>query len=256
MSAVQESRQECRQELTAGIVIIGNEILSGKTVDSNSSFLARELREIGVTLRQVIVIPDELDLIGNTVRDFHEQFDLVFTSGGVGPTHDDITMEGIAHGLGRRVVRHPILEGKLREYSASRATNAAYMKMADIPEGAELLSLDTLRFPTVKIKNIYILPGIPEILQQKFLALKGEFVSSPYYLKIIYTNQYESVIAESLNETLEYYPELLLGSYPKMNDPEYRVKVTLESKDQTYVEQAFAHLMNLLSPGGVVKTEE
>lgn len=247
--------QEVWQELTAGIVIIGNEILSGKTADSNSTFLAQELRKIGVSLRQVIVIPDELDLIATTVRDFHQQFDLVFTSGGIGPTHDDITMEGIAIGLGRRVIRHPVLESKLLEYALKRTPNAAYMRMADVPEGAELLSEDSLRFPTVKVENVYILPGIPEILQQKFLALKDRFTASPYYLKIIYISAYESSIAASLNDTLEHYPELLLGSYPKINDPDYRVKLTLESKDQAYVEQAFAHLMKVLPPGCVVKTE-
>ena len=247
--------QQARQERTAGIVIIGNEILSGKTVDSNSTFLAQELRKIGVSLRQVVVIPDELDLIASTVRDFHQQFDLVFTSGGIGPTHDDITMEGIAIGLGRRVIRHPVLENKLLEYAAKRTPNAAYMRMADVPEGAELLSEDRLRFPTVKVENVYILPGIPEILRQKFLALKDRFATSPYYLKTIYTDAYESNIAASLNDTLEHYPELLLGSYPKINDPDYRVKLTLESKDQTYVEQAFTHLLNILPPGCVVKTE-
>lgn len=248
--------QDARQELTAGIVIIGNEILSGKTVDSNSTFLAQELRQLGVTLRQVAVIPDELDIIADTVRGFHQQFDLVFTSGGVGPTHDDITMEGVAIGFGRRVVRHPVLEGKLREYlSSGRSANESYLKMAEVPEGAELLSEDTLRFPTVKMENVYILPGIPEILQQKFLALKDRFVAAPYYLKVIYTTEYESGIAGSLNETLRHYPELQLGSYPKINNPEYRVKLTLESKDQTYVEQAFTHLMNLLPPGSVVRTE-
>lgn len=248
--------QEPRQELTAGIIIIGNEILSGKTADANSTFLARELRQLGVMLRQVVVIPDELDIIANTVRGFHRQFDLVFTSGGVGPTHDDMTMEGVAIGFGRRVVRHPVLEGKLRAYLTSgRSANDPYFKMADVPEGAELLSEDTLRFPTVKMENVYILPGIPEILQQKFLALKERFVSAPYYLKVIYTTEYESGIAESLNETLKHYPEVQLGSYPKINNPEYRVKLTLESKNQTEVEQAFTHLMNLLPPGSVVKTE-
>src|SRR5262249_29420218 len=95
-------------ELGAGIVVIGNEILSGKTVDSNSAFLARELRKLGVTLKRIAVIPDELDIIEETVRDFHHKFDVVFTSGGVGPTHDDITIEGVARALGRRVIIHPI----------------------------------------------------------------------------------------------------------------------------------------------------
>jgi FAD synthetase len=243
------------REMSAGIVVIGNEILSGKTVDSNSSFLARELRRLGVTLKRVTVIPDELDVIADTVREFHQQFELVFTSGGVGPTHDDITIEGVARALGRQVVRHPLLEGKIREYLDGRPVNAAHLKMAEVPEGAELLLDDRLRFPTVKVENIYVLPGIPEILQQKFLALKERFVVDPYYLRIVYTNEIESNIAIHLNATLAEYPALLLGSYPKIGDPEYRVKVTLESKDKEYVERAFADLLNRLPQGWVVRTE-
>jgi len=243
------------RELGAGIVVIGNEILSGKTVDSNSAFLARELRQLGVALKRVTVIPDELDVIAETVRDFHSMFDLVFTSGGVGPTHDDITIEGVARALGRRVIVHPVLESKIREYLNGRPANAAHLKMAETPEGAELLMDDRLRFPTIKLENIYILPGIPEILQQKFLALKERFVVDPYYLKVIYTNEIESTIAVHLNETLREYPELLLGSYPKIDDAEYRVKVTLESKDKDYVERAFTHLLHMLPQGCVVKTE-
>lgn len=243
------------RELGAGIVVIGNEILSGKTVDSNSSFLARELRQLGVTLKRITVIPDELDVIAETVRDFHRQFDIVFTSGGVGPTHDDITIEGVARALGRRVIIHPLLESKIREYLSGRPVNAAHLKMAEVPEGAELLMDDRLRFPTIKVENIYVLPGIPEILQQKFLALKDRFSVDPYYLKIIYTNEIESTIAIHLNDTLQVYPELLLGSYPKIGNDEYRVKLTLESKDKDYVERAFTHLLNLLPQGCVVKTE-
>jgi FAD synthetase len=243
------------RELDAGIVVIGNEILSGKTVDSNSSFLARELRQLGVTLKRITVIPDELDVIAETVRDFHQKFDIVFTSGGVGPTHDDITIEGVARALGRQVIVHPLLESKIREYLNGRPANTAHLKMAEVPDGAELLMDDRLRFPTIKLENIYILPGIPEILQQKFLALKERFSVDPYYLKIIYTNELESTIAVHLNDTLLEYPDLLLGSYPKIGNDEYRVRLTLESKDKNYVERAFAHLLNLLPQGCVVKTE-
>jgi FAD synthetase len=243
------------RELGAGIVVIGNEILSGKTVDSNSAFLARELRQLGVTLKRITVIPDELDVIAETVRDFHRQFDIVFTSGGVGPTHDDITIEGVARALGREVIVHPLLESKIREYLNGRSVNAAHLKMAEVPAGAELLMDDRLRFPTIKVENVYVLPGIPEILQQKFLALKDRFSVDPYYLKVIYTNEIESAIAAYLHDTLRAYPDLLLGSYPKIGNDEYRVKLTLESKDKTYVEHAFTHLLNLLPQGCVVKTE-
>ena len=253
--AVKAVYSAAMREMNAGIIIIGNEILSGKTVDSNSAFLARELRQLGVTLTRITVIPDELDIIAETVKDFHTKFDLIFTSGGVGPTHDDITIEGVARGLGRRVIRHPQLESLVHEYLNGRPINEALLKMTEVPEGAELLQDDRLRFPTIKLENIYVLPGIPEILQQKFLVLKERFVVDPYYLKIIYTNENESTIAACMNETLRVYPDLLLGSYPKINDVDYRVKITLESKDQNYVEQAYKHLLLLMPQGCVVKTE-
>jgi FAD synthetase len=239
---------------SAGIVVIGNEILSGKTADTNSTFLARELRKLGVDVRRVAVIPDDLDDIAATVRDFHERFDFVFTSGGVGPTHDDITVEGIARAFARRVVREPELERKLREFYKEKV-NEARLKMSEVPEGAELIYGGTLAFPTMKVENVYILPGIPEILQSKFLAIRDQFAADPFFLRIVYTREGEGAIAEHLNETMRRFPQLLLGSYPKIGDPEYLVKLTLESKDRAYLEQALALLLELLPEGCVVKTE-
>ena len=239
---------------TAGIIIIGNEILSGKVVDTNSPFLARELRSLGVTLLRILTIPDDVDAIAAAVREFQGRSDVVFTSGGVGPTHDDVTMEGVARGLGRPVVRHPAIEGRLREYLKDKV-NAARLKMAEVPEGSELIVDARLGFPTVKCENIYILPGIPEILEQKFAALRERFAASPYFLRVVYTRDSEGSIAEHLHATLAVFPDLLLGSYPKMADPEYAVKLTLESKDRDYVERALEHLLSLLPADAVVRTE-
>jgi molybdenum cofactor synthesis domain-containing protein len=242
------------RDQTAAIIVIGNEILSGKVVDTNAAFLAQELRALGVSLLRILVIPDELDAIADAVRTYQPAFDILFTSGGVGPTHDDITIAGIALGLGRRVVRHPFLEEKIREFSGDKI-NEARLKMAEIPEGAELLFEGNVNFPTIKLENIYILPGIPEIFREKFLALKSRFTVDPYFLRVIYTRAIESSIARYLNATLEAFPLLQLGSYPKLSDPEYRVRVTLESKDQEYVNRAFAHLVAQLPPETIVRTE-
>ena len=242
-------------ELSAAAVVIGNEILSGKVTDTNSPFLAAELRALGVSLQRIIVIPDELDLIATEVRTCHRTYDVVFTSGGVGPTHDDVTIEGVARALGRRVISHPDIEEKLRLFYGDKI-NPARLKMAEVPEGAELITDVSLNFPTIKVENIYVLPGIPEIFRQKLESLKPRFRASPYCLKVVYTGVGEGTIAEFLNDTLRAFPELLLGSYPKINDPEYVVKVTLESKDARYVERAFQHLLRVLPAGSVVRTEE
>jgi molybdenum cofactor synthesis domain-containing protein len=239
---------------TAGLIVVGNEILSGKVVDTNAPFLARELRGLGVELRRIVTIPDELDEIAAAVATFHRAYDYVFTSGGVGPTHDDVTIAGIARGLERPVVRHPGIEGKLREFYGEHA-NAARLKMADVPEGAELIPDGKLGFPTVTCENIYILPGIPQLFEQKFLSLRDRFVSVPYVLRVVYTRAGEGAIAEHLDATLAAFPALLLGSYPKLGDSDYAVKLTLESKDAAYVEGALAHLLRLLPPESIVRTE-
>ena len=242
------------RDLLAAIIVIGNEILSGKVVDTNAPFLTRELRAIGVTLKRILTIPDEVDEIAEAVKEFRPRYDVVFTSGGVGPTHDDVTMEGIAKGLGRRLVRHPAIEGRLREFYKEHV-NDARLKMSEVPEGAELLVDGRLGFPTVKCENFYILPGIPELFEQKFEALRERFTATPYTLRVVYTREGEGSIAEHLNATLAAFPELLLGSYPKLSHPEYTVKLTLESKDPEYVDRALAHLLRLLPVDAVVRTE-
>jgi len=239
---------------TAGIIVIGNEILSGKVTDENSPFLARGLRELGVELRRIATIPDEVDLIAGEIRSFRELYDTVFTSGGVGPTHDDVTIEGIAQGLGRKVIRHPEMEANIRNFIKGEV-NEAQLKMAEVPEGAVLIHDAQLGFPTIQVENIYILPGIPEILRKKFDALRERFAAEPYYMKVIYTSSSESTIAESLNQTMSEFPELLLGSYPKIGNPEYRVKLTIESKDESYAQRAFDRLRVLLTAEAIVRTE-
>ena len=242
------------RDLLAAIIVIGNEILSGKVVDTNAPFLTRELRAIGVTLKRILTIPDEVDEIAEAVKEFRPRYDVVFTSGGVGPTHDDVTMEGIAKGLGRRLVRHPAIESRLREFYKEHV-NDARLKMSEVPEGAELLVDGRLGFPTVKCENFYILPGIPELFEQKFEALRERFSATPYTMRVIYTSEGEGTIAEHLNATLAAFPELLLGSYPKLSHPEYTVKLTLESKDPEYVDRALAHLLQLLPAEAIVRTE-
>ena len=242
------------RERTAGVVVIGNEILSGKVTDTNSPFLAEELRKLGVALRRIVTIPDELDLIAAAVREFHESYDHVFTSGGVGPTHDDVTIEGIALGLGRSVIRHPEMESNIRRFLKGDL-NAAHLKMAEVPDGAELIQDEQLGFPTIRVENIYILPGIPEILRKKFVGLRHLFAVDPYHLRVIYSSFSESMIAASLNQTMAEFPDLMLGSYPKIGDPEYMVKLTMESKDGDYVRRAFDRLMSLLPAGSIVRTE-
>src|SRR5207244_12576174 len=136
-------------------LIIGNEILTGKVEEANLVVLARALRPLGVRLKRVATIPDEIDVIAEEVRALSKSHDWVFTSGGVGPTHDDVTVEGVARGLGVRVVRDPRLQTRL-EAAFSGKPNDARLRMADIPEGAELLAADPLIVPVVAIRNVFV----------------------------------------------------------------------------------------------------
>jgi molybdenum cofactor synthesis domain-containing protein len=235
---------------TAGIVIIGNEVLSGKTQDINSHFFCTELRQLGVEVQKIATIQDEIDLIGREVAEFSKRFDFVFTSGGVGPTHDDVTIEGVALGFGVKVVRHPEIEGRMRQRLGSEL-NEARLRMANVPDGAELLCSDAPFAPIVNIRNVYIFPGIPKILQERFHAIKERFRDTPYYLKNVYVRHGEGIIASTLNDLLAKFPELMLGSYPVLDLPDYKVKVTLESKDAEYLDRALKTLIDRLPNNSV-----
>ncbi len=239
---------------TAGIILIGNEILSGKIADANAAFLCRELRALGVEVRKISVIPDEVDLIAAEVREFSEALDVVFTSGGVGPTHDDVTMEGVARAVGTRVIRHPRLIALLEAYYKG-PVNEARLRLAEVPEGAELVSDGVLMFPAVAVRNVYILPGVPEIFRQKFEALKERFRETPFHLASVFVAVGEGTLAEHLNALVARHPDLMVGSYPEFSNPEYKVKVTLESKDAGLVDRAVAELLAGLPTGALVRVQ-
>jgi molybdenum cofactor synthesis domain-containing protein len=235
---------------TAGIIIIGNEVLSGKTQDTNSHFLCVELRRLGVEVQKISTIQDEIDLIGQEAAYFSKQFDFVFTTGGIGPTHDDVTIEGIAKGFSVPVVRHPEIEHRMRQRLGGDV-NQARLRMANVPQGAVLLATDALFAPVVNIHNVYIFPGIPRILQERFHAIKERFRDAPYFLKNVFVRYGEGVIASALNELLAKFPHLLLGSYPVLDLPDYKVKVTLESKDSNYLDNALKTLLASLPQDAV-----
>jgi molybdenum cofactor synthesis domain-containing protein len=227
---------------TAGIIVIGNEILSGKTRDENSPYLVRQLRELGVDVRKISVIADELTLISGEVREFSNSYDYVFTTGGVGPTHDDLTMDGIAAAFGRHVYRNADLEASLRHFYSKDLLDGN-LRMADVPEGARLVGgKGTMWFPVVAVENVYIFPGVPEILQRKFERIKESFREAPFHLREVFLQADEGQIANILHQLLAEFPDLLLGSYPYLDNPVYSIKLTLESKDASYLEGAHARL--------------
>ncbi|MFI5341314.1 MAG: competence/damage-inducible protein A [Candidatus Methylomirabilales bacterium] len=239
---------------TAGILIIGNEVLSGKVVDQNSPYLVRELRALGVEVKRITTIPDEVPVIAQEVQALAEQYDLVFTTGGVGPTHDDVTIAAIATAFGRGVVRHPLLEDVLRQHYGQGIT-AAQLRMAEMPEGGELVGEGDMGFPVVVFRNVYIFPGIPEAVRRKFERIRERFREQPFVLRRVFLRCDEGQIAGDLNGVMSRFPALQLGSYPILHNPEHNVELTLESKSAEYVERALRFLLNRLSPQVIVRIE-
>lgn len=239
---------------TAGILVIGNEILSGKVVDTNSPFLAKELRELGVDLERILVIPDVVATIAREVRTMSDAYDHVFTSGGVGPTHDDLTMDGVAEAFGIPLAVNDVMAKRI-ERAQGKPPNESQLKMATLPASAQLIDAGDLWFPVIIVKNVHILPGIPELLKRKFLSVRERFRGVPFELKRVYLMPRESDIAEHLNATLRDFPELHMGSYPRTGEGTWSVLVTLESRDGDYLMRALGALLARLPADAVLKVE-
>jgi len=238
----------------AAIVIIGNEILSGKVADQNAVYLARALRSLGVDLQRIAIIPDEVKIIAKEIAECREHFDLIFTSGGIGPTHDDVTMEGIALGIRRPLVRHPELVHLLRELYQD-ILSPTQMQLANVPEGTELLYAEGLRIPVLHLQGIYIFPGIPELFVKKFEAIKERFRELPFHLVKIYLADKEEAIAENLKIAVKRYPKILFGSYPILHQRDYKIILTLESKEKAYLEEALHFLISILPEQFIFKID-
>jgi FAD synthetase len=239
---------------TAALLVIGNEILSGKVRDTNSAYLSVELRKLGVDLERILTIPDIIDTIANETRAMSEAYDFVFTSGGIGPTHDDLTMDGIAKAFDLKIVLNQSMVDRMARYSKT-PVNDAMKKMALIPEGAEVLDVGGLWFPVVVVSNVHIFPGIPELFEKKFDSIRDRFAGVPFLLRKIYVRENESEIADTLNALLKEYPQLMLGSYPRINEADYRVLLTLESRDPDYVNRATDTLVSQLPADAIHKIE-
>ncbi len=242
------------QNPTAAILVIGDEILSGKTADQNAQLLIGELRALGVALKCILVIPDEVAEVAASVRDLAARFDYVFTSGGVGPTHDDVTLVGVAQAFDAPIVRQPELEDRLRRYFGERIDEAK-LRMADVPQGAELIETAEMRWPVLAMRNVFILPGVPELFRKKFLALRERFRVAPFFARALFTLEDEFDIAARLSAVAATHPQVAIGSYPNFSAPEYKVKLTLESKDEAALHAAVAALLALLDPAQLVRQE-
>ena len=235
---------------TAAALVIGNELLSGKVEEANVATLARTLRALGVRLKRVVTILDEIDTIAREVRELSGAHDWLFTSGGVGPTHDDVTIEAVAQAFGVPVVTSKVMEKMLRDHYRERCT-PSHLRMALIPEGAALETTEEVRWPTVRMRNTWVMPGIPEVFRMKIpvvIARIGEG-AAPFVSRAVYTKMDEGDLKPLLDQVVAAFPDIDVGSYPKWMDSSYKTKLTFDGRDDDRVRAAAEAFLALLPAG-------
>jgi molybdenum cofactor synthesis domain-containing protein len=242
---------------TAAALVIGNEILSGKVEEANVAVLARTLRELGVILRRVVIVMDDVDEIAREVRALSAAHTWVFTSGGIGPTHDDVTIEAVAKAFDAQVVSNPRMEGMLRAHYKERCTEG-HLRMALVPEGAALETTPEITWPTVRMRNTWVMPGIPEVFRMKIpvviARLREAGHSGRFITRAVYTKMDEGDLKPLLDRVVAGYPDISVGSYPKWLDPSYKTKLTFDGQDEarvTAARDAFVALLPQGEPQGV-----
>lgn len=243
---------------TAAALVIGNELLSGKIADRNVVVLSRALRARGVLLRRVVMMLDELEALALEVRALAASHDLVFTSGGVGPTHDDVTVDAVARAFGVGVVREPSLEALLRLHYRERLTDD-HLLMARVPEGARLLGGPSAAsdrktpWPAIVMRNVWLLPGVPEIFELKMQVLAAELErGSPFVTRAVRTTLDEGTLKAALDRVVAAHPDVEIGSYPTWSHPRYRTKLTFDGASEAAVVRARDALIAALPVESIV----
>jgi molybdenum cofactor synthesis domain-containing protein len=219
---------------TAALVVIGDEILSGRTQDKNVEQVALWLNEQGIRLVEVRIVPDEIGRIAETVNALRAAHDYLFTTGGIGPTHDDITVDGIAAAFGVPIVVHPDARAILEDFYRDRSGGLtdARLRMARVPEGAELIPNPTSGAPGVRIGNVFILAGVPQIAASMLEALTGKIEGGrPVVSVTVGARAAESEVADLLRETEAANPGVAIGSYPFFREGKYGANFVIRSED-------------------------
>lgn len=240
---------------TASLIIIGNEILSGRTQDTNLNFIAKELNAIGIVFAEVRVIPDVEQTIIDTVNEIRRKYDYVFTTGGIGPTHDDITTLSITKAFKLKLVRRTEIVEKLKYYyeGSNRELNEARLKMADFPEGAEFLENPISTAPGFKIENVFVMAGIPNVMQAMFASVKTYLKHGKKILShevAAYVG--ESAIAALLTELQQKYPDVEMGSYPFVRGIKFGTSIVMRGVDSEKLGSAYKEVYKMLSENGEI----
>lgn len=238
----------------AAALVIGNEILSGKVVEANVPLLARTLFALGIRLERVVICRDDEATIVTELNALRAGHDLVFTSGGVGPTHDDVTVPAIARAFGVEITRDAELARRIRDHFGSRTTEG-HLRMADVPAGATLIANDPTQWPVLAMDDVYVLPGVPEIFARKLELVRPRLDSGmPYLSAALYTRCDEGTIAALLSR-VEAEHGVLVGSYPRFDESDHSVKITFDGTDRAAIERALEACLAEIEPGLIVRIE-
>ena len=243
---------------TAALVVIGDEILSGRTQDKNVAQVATWLNDQGIRLAEVRIVPDILERIVETVNAVRSTYDYVFTTGGIGPTHDDITVDAIASAFGVPVVVHPEARRILEDFYRDRpgGLTDARLRMARVPEGAELIPNPTSGAPGVKIGNVFIMAGVPHIAATMLDALTGKLEGGrPVVSVTVGARAPESDVADLLRETEAAHPGVAIGSYPFFKDGRYGANFVIRSEDGELAQRTGHDLATRLREAGYEPVE-
>lgn len=237
---------------SACVLLIGNEILSGRTQDVNLAYLAGRLNDAGIRVMESRVVPDIEERIINTVNECRANYHYVFTTGGIGPTHDDITALAVAKAFGRELVRDKKAEALLHAIYKPEDRNEARMKMADIPKGAELIDNPVSTAPGFRVENVYVLAGVPKIMQAMLAGvLPGLQGGAPMLSETVTCDLPEGRIAAALAEVQQRYDDVEIGSYPQIpRDGKFITNLVLRSVDETRLAKASNELRAALTELG------
>jgi len=233
--------------VTACVIVIGNEILSGRTQDQNISFLGRRCDELGIRLLEARVIPDIEDVIIATLDACRISYDYVFTTGGIGPTHDDITAAAVARLFRVGLVRCAAAVAAMERYYESGMLNEARLKMADIPSGALLIDNPVSGAPGFQLENVFVLPGVPLIMQAMFEGITDRLTGGhPMLTDNVLTRLTEGMIAPGLARIQEAYPHITIGSYPYFRGGKLGVNIVLRCTVRNELNMATEEVRELL----------
>jgi molybdenum cofactor synthesis domain-containing protein len=234
--------------VTAGILVIGDEILSGRTKDKNIGFIAEYLTNIGIDLKEVRVVSDDEPEIIAALDALRKRYNYVFTTGGIGPTHDDITADAVAKAFGVKIDHHPEVVARFQERFGADL-NEARLRMARIPDGADLIQSATILAPGFKIDNVIVMAGVPSIMQAMMDIVSPKLKSGVRMLSdTVRANAREGDVGGPLREIAKAHPDAIIGSYPFMDDQgKPNTNLVVRSRDQDKLNAAMDAVKEMLA---------